>query len=88
MNPPFPPREGDLPREELMKKAQKEIGPNGQWPGGTVYFKFTCQHCGNRCMFQEPNQLYEKGECNECGKETNVECGGFTVMFTLGGHHD
>lgn len=81
----FPPRDGDLPREELVKAADKAIGPRGQWPGATVLFKFTCEHCGERCTLQDENQLYERGECFVCGKETEIKFGGFTIMYTVGG---
>lgn len=87
----YPPRDGDLPRDELMQAAKEATAPGGQWPGAEVYFKFTCEHCGNRCMFQEPNMLYEFGECSECGEETKVDVGGFTVHMVLdpgkGGQH-
>lgn len=79
----FPPREGDLPREELLKAAQEQTGPHGQWPGGEVLFKFSCSHCGERCTFQEPNQLFENGECHVCGKSTKVEYGGFAIHFII-----
>lgn len=80
----FPPREGDLPREELLKAAQEQTGTHGQWPGADILFKFTCSHCGERCTLQEPNQLFENGECFACGKSTKIEFGGFMVQFVLG----
>jgi hypothetical protein len=80
-----PPREGDLPREELVKLAEYAIGPKGQWPGATLMFKFTCEHCGERCTLQESNTLYEEGECFACGKMTKIEFGGFMVHYVVGG---
>lgn len=80
----YPPREGDLPRDELLKKAAQETGPHGHWPGATVMFKFTCEHCGERCMFQQDNTLFEYGECHACGKSTKVEFGGFSIHYVLG----
>ena len=82
-----PPLEGDLPREELIKKAQEAIGPKGQWPGATLNFKYSCEHCGARVCLQEPNTLYEEGICCECGKLTKIEFGGFMVHFRMGGDH-
>lgn len=79
----YPPREGDLPREELMERA-KEATTTGPWPGADVLFKFTCEHCGERCTLQEPNVLYENGECFRCGKITKIEFGGFTIHMVLG----
>ena len=78
----YPPREGDLPREELVKAAERETGPDGQWPGATVVFKFTCEHCGERCLLQVENTLFEKGECCVCGKETEIKFGGFLVHWS------
>lgn len=75
-----PPRKGDLPREELMKTAMDVIA-GGE--GIQVFFKFTCEHCGERCLFNEPNMLYEYGECHACGRSTIVEYGGFMVDITL-----
>lgn len=46
-----------------------------------AFFKFTCEHCGARCTFTEPNQLYESGECHECGQRTEVKVGGFTLRY-------
>lgn len=78
----YPPREGDLPRDELMKRAQIVVDEsNGKTD---VMFKFTCEHCGERCMFQKPNVLYENGECHKCGKSTKVEFGGFSLWTKFG----
>lgn len=78
-----PPREGDLPREVLMERAKEATAPNGPWPGGDVLFKYTCEHCGERCTLQEPNMLYEYGECFKCGKSTKIEVGGFSIHFVV-----
>jgi hypothetical protein len=83
MKGPFKPREGDLPRKELAALAEHQVGPQGQWPGAEVIFKFTCKHCGERCCLEEPNKLYEYGECCACGRSTKIEFGGFMVHFTV-----
>lgn len=83
-----PPREGDLPREELVKAAEKALGPGGIYEGATLCFKFTCEHCGERCILDEPNKLYEYGECCTCGKKTKIEYGGFMVHWVMGGKND
>jgi hypothetical protein len=70
----------DLPREELMKRAQEAIR---QIPGAIVHFKFTCPKCGERCTFTEPNALYENGECCKCGHDAPVTKGGFSLEFTI-----
>lgn len=79
----YPPREGDLPRDELVKVANRETGPHGQWPGATVNFKYTCPHCGTRCTLQEDNTLYEEGECFQCGRKSKIEYGGFMIHYTI-----
>jgi len=70
----------DLPRAELEKLARETLA---QYPHAEVFFKFTCVHCGQRCQFTEPNKLYERGECNVCGKETEVKQGGFMLHFLV-----
>lgn len=71
----------DLPREELLALAEdfKRKCPNAE-----LFFKFTCQHCGERNTFTKPNVLFEKGTCSHCGKTTPVSKGGFLVQFTFG----
>lgn len=75
----FPPREGDLPRDELCRRA--EIMVDEAPCQVNVLFKFTCEHCGERCTLQEPNKLYEEGECFKCGHKTKIEVGGFTLQY-------
>lgn len=67
-------REGDLSRIELLNQ-----GSSAAQDGWTVYFKFSCAWCGERCQFNEPNKLYAKGECAKCGQETIVDVGGFLL---------
>lgn len=74
-----PPREfKDIPIAEAVPKAQQFLDQ-----GMTIFFKFTCDQCGERCIFQEANTLYEKGECSSCGYETVIEKVGFMVTFTI-----
>ena len=72
----MPPR--DLPRHELMKLADEAIK---RYPGSYVHFKFTCQNCGERCLLQEKNKLYEKGICHKCEQETVIDRGGFALFY-------
>lgn len=77
----FPPREGDMPRDELCKAANQAVK---QWGEDIdIHFKFTCPYCGERCMLQEPNKLYENGECHKCGKTSSIKVGGFTVIARI-----
>lgn len=78
----FPPREGDLDRDELLRRANLAFEDSGV--PVDVWFKYTCEHCGERCTFQEPNMLYENGECHKCGKTTVVKVGGFCLHYKFG----
>ena len=65
-----------------MVKAAQQVLDESTVPVD-IFFKFTCVHCGERCMLQEPNMLYEKGECHACGKETEIKVGGYTLALHL-----
>lgn len=78
--PLFLPREGDLPREALIKAADEAKGRDGRVD---VYFKWTYPECGERCMFAEANKLFENGECHVCGADSPVDFGGFLLTIRL-----
>lgn len=67
----------DIPRADAVARAEKLIRP-----GCDVYFKFTCEKCGERCTLSEPNKIYPRGECCKCGHEMPLEMIGFAVIFT------
>ena len=64
----------DLPREQLIKHAQRTLS---KMKRGVVYFKYTCHACNTRMTLEEPNKLYERGECNNCGHVQDIEEGGY-----------
>ena len=66
---------GDLPCEELIRRAQ--IAHRVGWD---VRFKFTCVACGTRCAFADLNMLWTEGECSSCGRSTTVVRGGFMLQ--------
>jgi hypothetical protein len=70
----------DVPRDELWKLAQDALD---KYPNSNVYFCFTCAYCGERCHLTDPNTLWEKGECCNCGKETVIQRGGFSLELRL-----
>ena len=72
---PNPTDYGDLPRDELMRRAQ--IAYRVGWD---VRFKFTCVACGTRCAFADLNKLWTEGECSSCGRSTRVARGGFMLQ--------
>lgn len=45
----------------VLKDADEQIAL-----GHSVFFKFSCLKCNNRCTFEEKNTLYRKGRCEEC----------------------
>ncbi len=65
----------DIPRAEVIAQAE-ELARQGWF----VYFKFTCGECGERCILQERNTLYERGECCRCGHETELSRVGFMLV--------
>lgn len=81
--PVYPPREGDLPREELMRRANLALEHGFHGLKVTeVWFKYTCPWCGERCTLEEPGVLYENGICHKCGKSAPIKVGGFTLHLT------
>jgi hypothetical protein len=80
----FPPREGDLPVATLIRRAQDKIWAdkrNGMYTH--VLFKFTCENCGQRCTLEEPNTIFEEGECFECKHKTKIEFGGYSTVTKI-----
>jgi DNA-directed RNA polymerase subunit RPC12/RpoP len=66
----------NLPREQLLRHAQEACR---RFPRSVVYFKWTCEACGERVAFDEPNTLYEHGECSSCGHRQEVTEGGYQL---------
>lgn len=70
----------DHPFDEVAENGVKLINE-----GATIYFKFTCEECGARQQFEEPNVLYRKGRCEECSHVTSLEENGCGFMAVWGG---
>jgi DNA-directed RNA polymerase subunit RPC12/RpoP len=66
----------NLRRKELLTHARQTLR---LFPRARVFFKYTCQKCGTRVTFKEPNQLFERGECHQCGHEQPVTEGGYLL---------
>jgi hypothetical protein len=75
----------DYPRDQIRALADTAISTHGGPDVTRVYFTFTCAHCGERCTFEEPNALYETGECCACGSITTVARAGFSLLISTAG---
>jgi len=69
----------DIPIAEAVRRAEMWVRQ-----GFLVFFKFTCENCGSRQTFPEPNRLYLKGRCERCGHVTKIEKCGFMTMAAIG----
>jgi hypothetical protein len=58
----------DFPFDEVLATVRDLIRH-----GNTIYQKWTCGECGRRCAMNEPNRLFEEGECEHCGYVTNIK---------------
>jgi hypothetical protein len=65
----------DHPLGEIVENANRMIEA-----GADVYFKFTCEKCRARQMFDRPNSLYYHGSCEECGHVTDLRRRGANFM--------
>ncbi len=74
----------DYSRAEILTLADAAIRKYGGPKRAEVFFKFSCQQCGERCTFNEPNVLWEVGECHACGSKTVVERAGFALHIATG----
>jgi hypothetical protein len=61
--------------DEVVPNANRMIEA-----GADVYFKFTCENCRARQMFDEPNALFRQGSCEECGHVTDLRRRGCNFM--------
>lgn len=53
---PFPPRPGDLDLDATATAMQGLMDK-----GHTVFVKWTCPGCGDRCIADEPNTIHTDG---------------------------
>lgn len=82
--PTYLPRPGDLSPKQIKELAERAILDMGGPSQCEVHFKFTCQWCGTRCTFIEPNVIFESGECLKCQKTTLITLVGFSVHIKIG----
>lgn len=81
----------DIPRAEAVERVNKLLADNAKTLPQSyveVYFKFTCEQCGERCTLEEADKIYERGMCCECGHETPLTMVGFALIYhNLGAVH-
>jgi Zn finger protein HypA/HybF involved in hydrogenase expression len=49
--------------------------------GHDVYQQFNCEHCGAKQTMDTPNVFHFYGNCEECGKQTNIRMNGHNYML-------
>jgi hypothetical protein len=56
-------------------------------PGTAIYQKWTCIGCGERVTGNTPNELFELGHHQDCGRITNIRETGcnYSVHMAIGG---
>ena len=63
---------------EVMEKANEIVAQ-----GGTVYFTWVCEECGEKQAFTEPNTLFGEGECYKCHHVAKVKKANFIGVFFI-----
>jgi len=71
----------DLQRQALLNHAKEQLKKHRH---SSVYFKYTCKHCQRRVCFSRPNILFGQGDCYVCGGRTQVQAGGYMLVFPTG----
>jgi hypothetical protein len=70
----------DYPWDVIVKGVEEQIAKGRQ-----IFQKWSCDHCGSRQGMPVPNVLYLTGECEECGKTTNIKARGCNYMMVAQG---
>jgi NAD-dependent SIR2 family protein deacetylase len=53
--------------------------------GHTVFQQFNCAHCGTKQTMEEANKFHTTGQCEECGKLTDIKKDGCNFMLIASG---
>lgn len=64
------------PFYDVARSAQEKMKE-----GHSIHQKFTCGRCGARQTMAEPNKFFIKGQCEECGSETDLEASGCNYVL-------
>lgn len=70
----------DVPFDELARLMEAQVVA-----GNTVFAKWTCAHCGDRCTDNEADVLHTSYRHEDCGHVTDVTKtgGGFLLVASL-----
>lgn len=68
------------PLEECAREIVSHIWPKG----GDFFQQWLCEHCGVKQTMEEKNKLFTSGQCEECGKITDIRKTGCNYMVVYG----
>lgn len=68
------------PFDKCAKEAEARIQQ-----GFDVFQQFNCAHCGMKQTIDTPNTFHTIGECEECGKWTDIKHNGCNYMLVARG---
>ena len=68
----------DHPLQECADTAATYIAK-----GASVYQKWTCRNCGERCTMNEPNTFHTSGKCEDCGFITDISKHGCNYLLAM-----
>lgn len=69
----------DYPFEQVCKRV-KELADQGH----RCYQRFICEHCGQKLHMEEANKFFMEGNCDQCGKTTNIKARGCNYLLIMG----
>lgn len=64
------------PWNEVITQAEKYMAE-----GFNIHQQWNCAHCGVKQTMDVANTFYMLGECEECGKQTNIRQDGHNYML-------
>lgn len=70
----------DKPIDQILQIMDEQVRV-----GNTVYFKYTCEGCGERVVSDQPNSYHLEGYTCSCGHLTKPTVGG--ILWVSGSAH-
>jgi transcription elongation factor Elf1 len=65
------------PFHEVAANAESKIAA-----GWDIYQQFNCAHCGMKQTMADKNKFFTLGNCEECGRQTDIVKDGCNFMAT------